>query len=203
MAKSIKNYITPLLLLVFMFASNFLDTNLFDVNSNSFAVWFVLSLLCFAAGYFINKTSGWQFGGKLVFAAIVTATVFGLIVIIFFGEYFNTGKMMTENIILYSLRNIMLGSMGFFGMAIVEIFELKKDKQVLDEKIEVYEKLFPDIKKETELEIREAKLAAQKILNDANAEAKNILLKKERLENELKEFIYTEKELIKKYEELE
>jgi hypothetical protein len=40
-----------------------------------------------------------------------------------------------------------------------------------------------------------------KIINDAEAEAKNITLKKERIESELKEFIQAEKELIKKYED--
>ena len=38
------------------------------------------------------------------------------------------------------------------------------------------------------------------MVNDAEAKAKNIILKKERIENELKEFIQTEKELINRYE---
>ena len=51
--------------------------------------------------------------------------------------------------------------------------------------------------------MREAKIKAQKILNDAEAEAKDITLKKDRIEKELKEFIRTEKEFIKKYEKPE
>ena len=45
------------------------------------------------------------------------------------------------------------------------------------------------------------KSKAEKIVNDAQAAAKNITLKKERIESELKEFIQAEKELIKRYEE--
>ena len=43
---------------------------------------------------------------------------------------------------------------------------------------------------------------SEKIIFDAEANAKNTLLKKERIESELKEFIQAEKELIKRYEEL-
>ena len=59
------------------------------------------------------------------------------------------------------------------------------------------------MKKEAELELKDAKIKAQKILNDAEAEAKEITLKKERIEKDLKEFIRTEKEFIKKYEKPE
>jgi len=37
---------------------------------------------------------------------------------------------------------------------------------------------------------------------EAEAKSKNMILKKERIEKELQEFIQAEKELIKKYEEL-
>jgi hypothetical protein len=50
--------------------------------------------------------------------------------------------------------------------------------------------------------VKEAKIKAQKIINDAEASSKNIILKKERIERELREFILAEKELIKKYESL-
>ena len=43
---------------------------------------------------------------------------------------------------------------------------------------------------------------ARKIVNDAKAEADRIIIKKEILENELREIIQTEKELIKRYEDM-
>ena len=125
-----------------------------------------------------------------------------LFVIIFFNEYFAAAQLLTENIILYSLRNITLGAMGFFGMALQEVLGSERESVVLKEKIKVYEQTMIDANKEAELTLREAKVKAQKLINDAELHAKNTILKKERIEKELKEFIHTERELIKKYEEL-
>jgi cyclopropane fatty-acyl-phospholipid synthase-like methyltransferase len=90
--------------------------------------------------------------------------------------------------------------MAIFGMSVVENLTLQRDLLILQERLKIFEGNFIDSKKEAELEIREAKLKAQKITNDADLYAKNTVLKKERIEKELKEFIQAEKELIKKYE---
>lgn len=200
--KIIVNYGAAALLAVFLFFSNFLNTNLFDFGQLNFAVWFVLSIFSFSCGWFINKILGWQHGGKIVFAIIIGITVFSLFVIIFFSEYFSASQLITENIILYSLRNIMLGAMGFFGMAVQEVLGSERESTLLKEKIKVYEQTMMDAKKEAELTLKEAKIKADKIVNDAELHAKNTVLMKERIERELKEFIQTERELIKKYEEL-
>ena len=200
--KSIYHYLTPTLLLVLIFSSNFINTNLFKFGDNNFAVWFVLSFLCFACGWFINKTLGWRFGGKVVFAIIIATTIISVLMISFFRDYFAANDLLTENLILYSLRNVTLGAMTIFGMSVVENLTLQKDIFLLIEKLKMYEGNFIDPKKEAELEIREAKLKAQKIINDADNYSKNTILKKERIENELKEFIQAEKELIKKYEDI-
>jgi vacuolar-type H+-ATPase subunit H len=200
--KSLHYYLTPGLLGVLMFASNFLNTSLFRFGDNNFAVWFVLSLLCFACGWFINKTLGWRHGGKIVFAMIIAVTILSVLMISFFRDYFSANELLTENLILYSLRDITLGAMAFFGMAVVEILSAQKESMVIKEKLKTYEDLVRDAKKEAELEIKEAKINAQKIINDAEAAAKNTFLKKERIERELKEFIHAEKELIKRYEEI-
>jgi uncharacterized membrane protein YraQ (UPF0718 family) len=178
-----------------------LNTQIFNFAEHNFAVWFVLSILCFACGWYINKTFGWHFGGKVVFATIISATVISIIMISFFKDYFSANQLLTENLILYSLRNITLGAMAFFGMALVEVLSMQKHYAVTNEKMKLYDEMMKDAKKEAELEIREAKINAKKIINDAEAEAKNITLKKERIETELKEFIQAEKELIKKYED--
>ena len=199
--RSLFNYLTPVLLGVLMFSSNFLNTSLFNFGNNNFAVWFVLSVLCFACGWFINKTLGWHYGGKVIFSIIIGATIIGVLVISFFREYFGANELLTENLILYSLRNIVLGSTAFFGMSVVEVFSMQKEFVVIQEKLKIYQEAIKDSKKEAELEIREAKINAQKIINDADIHAKNIAQKKERIEKDLKEFIQTERELIKKYEE--
>ncbi|MBK7499422.1 MAG: hypothetical protein IPI19_10010 [Ignavibacteriales bacterium] len=196
------DYGAAVLLAVFLFFSNFLNTNLFDFGQLNFAVWFVLSIFCFSSGWFINRVLGWQRGGKIVFAIIIAITIVSLFIIIFFNEYFSASQLITENIILYSLRNIMLGAMGFFGMALQEVLGSERESVILKEKIKVYEQTMLDAKREAELTLREAKVASQKLINDAELSAKNTILKKERIEKELKEFIHTERELIKKYEEL-
>jgi hypothetical protein len=200
--KILVNYGAAILLAAFLFISNFLNTNLFDFGQLNFAVWFVLSIFSFSCGWFINRVLGWHHGGKIVFAIIIAVTIVSLFVIIFFNEYFAASELLTENIILYSLRNIMLGAMGFFGMALQEVLGSERESVILKEKIKVYEQTMLDAKKEADLTLREAKVAAQKLINDADLHAKNTILKKERIEKELKEFIHTERELIKKYEEL-
>ncbi|MBK6914431.1 MAG: hypothetical protein IPH11_12570 [Ignavibacteriales bacterium] len=95
----------------------------------------------------------------------------------------------------------MLGSMAFFGMAIEEILTSKRDSDLTNEKIRVYESILQESKKLSDLELKTAQLKAKEIIFEAESQAKNIILRKERIERELKEFIQTEKELIKKYEQ--
>ncbi|HKI78248.1 MAG TPA: ATP synthase F0 subunit B [Ignavibacteriaceae bacterium] len=200
--KKTYRFFTPVLLGVLMFSSNFMNTNLFNYGENNFAVWFILSLFCFACGWFIDRTLNWITGGKVIFATIVAATFISVLVITFFKDYFEFNTMLSENIILYSLRNITLGAMGYFGMAVAEILHLEKDYASVKEKLKMYEEGIQDSKKQAENIIKEAQINAQKILNDAIADAQNIFLKKERIEEELKNFIEVEKELIKKYEDI-
>ena len=202
MKKFIAEYSVPFLLGLLIFASNFLNTSLFNFGDRNFAVWFVLSVLCFSCGWYINKSLGWQLGGKVVFAVIVAVTLISIVIIIFFNEYFGTFELLTENLILFSLRNIILGAMGIFGMSIQEVLSRESEALILREKVKILEETATDSKKESALSLKEASLKAEKIINDAEANAKNTFLKKERIEHELKEFIQTERELIKRYEEL-
>ncbi|MCK7516427.1 MAG: hypothetical protein MZV64_01205 [Ignavibacteriales bacterium] len=61
---------------------------------------------------------------KLFLQLLLQLQLSALFIIIFFNEYFATSELLTENLILYSLRNITLGAMGFFGMAVQEVLEL-------------------------------------------------------------------------------
>lgn len=194
-------YVVPLLLLVLMFSSNFLDPELFKFGNLNFAVWFVLSLFCFACGWYIDKTVGWQVGGKLLFAIGVAGVFISILLITFFNPYFKANALLIENIVLFILRNITLAGMAFFGLTVAEMIFIQKETLVTKEKLNLFETRFSDANKEAELVTRDAKLKADRILFDAESEAKNLILKKERIERELKEFIQAEKELIKKYEE--
>lgn len=199
--RSIISYFVPLVLAILIFASNFLDTALFKFGDLNFAVWFVLSVFCFASGWYIDKSFGWTSGTKIVFAITGVTTVIGVSIVVFFREYFEASNFTVENVVLFSLRNVFLGSMGYFGMSITEVFSLQSEVASGREKLKFIEETIKDARKESDLVIREAQVKAQKVINDAESNAKNTLLRKERIEKELKEFVQIEKELIKKYEE--
>lgn len=196
-------YAAPLLLGVFMFGSNFLNTKLFSFGDLNFAVWFVLSIFSFACGWLIDKTMNWKAGGKVIFAVIVATTITSVLMISFFREYFSSNELVTENLILYSLRNVVLGCMGFFGMAVAEVFVLQKTVVSLNNRIDAYENMVANARKEADLTLKEAQLNAQMIVREAELEARQHLEKKARIEKDLKEFIQVERELIRKYEENE
>ncbi len=200
--QKITNYGAVLLLGILIFASNFLNTSIFIFGDNNFAVWFVLSIMCFACGWFINKTLGWQYGGKVVFSLTVGVCFLSIFIITFFDEYFASNELIFENIVLYSLRNITLGAMAFFGMALQIVLAEEREVVLLREKLKILEEIRYDRNKESELALKEAEIKARKIILDAEIQSKNMIMKKERIEKELKEFIQAEKELIKKYEEL-
>ena len=194
------NFAAILLLGVLIYASNFLNTDLFTFGEKNFAVWFVLSILCFANGWYINRMFGWNRGGKIVFAVIISVTVVSIFMVTFFADYFGANEILTENLILYSLRNITLGTMGIFGMAVHEVINNRRDNEMLSNKVELLEKETNVSKKEAKLIIKEANVEAKKIINDAEAKAKNTMIAKETIEKELKEFLQSERELIKRYE---
>jgi hypothetical protein len=178
--KKYYNYVFPLLLGVLMFASNFMNTELFNFGDNNFAVWFVLSVLCFALGWYINKSIGWKLGGKIVFSLIIAATFISVLIITFFREYFFANELLTESIILYSLRNVTLGAMALFGMAVSEVIMLERSLLVFQEKQKIYEDTLLEARKKAELTVKEAKVEAKRILSDAEIAAKDIILKKNR-----------------------
>jgi len=198
----IYHFFIPILLALLMFGSNFLNTNIFDFGNNAFAVWFVLLLMCFACGWYMDRTLNWNLGGKAIFATIVAATFISLVVVVTFREYFFGNQTVVEDLIMYTLRNITLGSISFFGLAVAEILMLEKNYAIVSEKLKLFETVLHDSGKEAELKIKEAELNAGKIVQEAEMEAKEVLMKKERIQKELKDFIQIEKELIRKYENL-
>jgi len=198
--KKLTSYFAPALIAVLIFISNFLDTEIFKFGENNFAVWFVISVFCFALGWYMNKSYDWHLGGKIIFALAIATSFISIFLVTFFKEYFSASSLVAENIILYTLRDIMLGTMAFFGMAMGEIFSLQKELLEVKSKLNIFEEYIKSAKDEAALTVLEAKVKAEKIINNAEASAKNTLLKKERIEKELKEFIQIERELIKKYE---
>lgn len=198
MSKSIKYYLAPLLIGLLIFISNFLNTELFGAEIVNFAVWFILSLFIFALGWLTNNTLGWIHGGKIVFAVIVALAFISALLVSFFSDYFLTQNLLFENIILYTVRNIFLGSMAFFGMVLAELITIQHE--IVRLKNQDSDKLLAEAAKKSELILKEAALEAEKIIFESNKKASNILEQKNILERKLEEFIEVEKEIIKKYE---
>lgn len=193
-------YATPALLAVIIFASNFLSTDLFKAGYQNFSVWFVLSLFSFACGWLINKTLGYNHGGKVVFAVIVASVFISVVMVSLFSEYFGLSDLLVENMILYILRNITLGAISFLGMALSEVIILQKESGKGKTKEEDAKKVLLLAQREAQIMIEEAKLKADKMIFQAQQSVDDLIERKNQIERRLKEFINTEKELIKKYE---
>ena len=200
MEKKTIYYSTPALLAVIIFASDFLSTEVFKAGYQNFSVWFVLSLFAFACGWLINKTLGYNHGGKVVFSVIVAATFISVLLLTFFSDYFGLSDLLVENMILYVLRNIMLGSMAFFGMALSEVIILQRTGAPAKTKEDDSKKVMANAQKEAQLIVEEAKLKADKMIYQVQQGVNDMVERKNQIERRLKEFIAAEKELIKKYE---
>jgi len=193
-------YATPGLLAVIIFASNFLSTDLFKAGYQNFSVWFVLSVFSFACGWLINKTLGYNHGGKVVFAVIVASVFISILLVSIFSEYFGMSNLLVENMILYVLRNIMLGAIAFFGMALSEVILLQKEGNRGKSKEDDAKKILIAAQREAQLIVEESKLKADKLLYHAQQSVDDMVERKTQIERRLKEFLSAEKELIKKYE---
>ncbi len=183
-----------------MFFSNFLNTNLFKSGFQTFAVWFVLSIFAFSCGWLIDRTLDWVHGGKVLFSAIVATTAISVIFTTFFDNYFGMSDLMYEDIILYTLRNVTLGAIGFFGMAVSQVMILQQEKVEFSDKVKYYEKQTELVKKEADLLLREAKNKSESLLMETKIRNEELKRTQENLEEKLKELIKTEIELLKKYE---
>jgi hypothetical protein len=193
-------YLTPGLLTVIIFSSNFLSTDLFKAGYSNFSVWFVLSLFAFACGWLINKTLGYNHGGKVIFAVIVSAAFISILMVSIFSEYFGLSALLVENLILYLLRNITLGAMAFFGMVQCEAIILQKNVVHTKVKNDDGSRELANAQKEAQVIVEEAKLKAEKLLFSTQQKVDSVLEKKNQIERRLKEFIAAERELIQKYE---
>ena len=193
-------YLTPGLLAVIIFASNFLSTDLFKAGYQNFSVWFVLSVFAFACGWMINKTLGYNHGGKVVFAVIIASAFISVLLVSIFSEYFGLSALLVENMVLYILRNITLGAMAFFGMVVSELIILQKNFIQSKIKPDDGSRELENAQKEAHVIVEDAKLKAEKLLFESQKRVDGMLERKNQIERRLKEFIAAERELIKNYE---
>jgi len=192
-------YGTAGILAVLVLTSNFLNTDLFKAGFQNFSVWFVLSMFSFACGWLINKTLGYNHGGKIVFAVVVASSFVSVLMISFWNDFFGFNYLFIENMILYILRNITLGAMAFFGMALSEVIILQKEI-AKKPKNNDSQKISETGQREVQLIIDEAKFKAEKMIYEAQQRVDELIERKSQIERRLKEFISAERELIKNYE---
>ncbi|MEW6507054.1 MAG: hypothetical protein AB1432_04830 [Bacteroidota bacterium] len=193
-------YATAGLLAVIIFASNFLSTDLFKAGYQNFSVWFVLSIFSFACGWLMNKTLAYNHGGKVIFSVIVASVFISILLVSIFSEYFGLSELIVENMILYVLRNITLGSMALFGMVVCELLILQKESVGSKNKLEEIRRLMANTHHEAKLIIEDARLKSEQMLYETQQTIDDMIERKNLIEIRLKELISTEKELIKKYE---
>lgn len=193
-------YVTPVLAAVLIFASNFLSTDIFNIGFQNFTVWFVLSLFTFACGWLMDQTLGWVKGGKVLFAVIVVSAFFGVVLVMFFREYFGLSDLLSETIILYTLRNITLGTMAFFGMAVSRVLIYERQLEANKSILEDFEDKVPLAEREAEIVLKEAKLKAEELLLKTQKKCNELIEAKSKIDRQLAELIKTEEELLKLYE---
>ncbi len=193
-------YATAGLLAVIIFASNFLSTDLFKAGYQNFSVWFVLSIFSFVCGWLINKTLGYNHGGKVIFAVIVSSAFISVFLVSFFSTYFGLSDLLVENMILYILRTISLGAMSLFGMVVCELLIMQKEGNAAQVKLEEMKSMMANAQREVKVMVEEARVKSERMLYEAQQGADEIINRKNQVEQRLKEFIATEREIIKKYE---
>ena len=199
--KEIKNilFVYPISLTLLLLLSNLLSVNIFVNSDFSFLVWFVLMLVAFFIGWFINSSFKWLLGIKVVFISIISAILLSFIIIFLFRSSFSINNSLIGNIVLFSIRIFILGSFSIFGISISENLKNRLQNDNMDK---ADENIPTNNVENADLLIREAKLKAEKLLFDAEKEYNTIKERKMQIEIQLRELIHTEREVIRNYENI-
>lgn len=199
--KEIKNilFVYPISLTFLLLLSNLLSANIFVNSDFTFLVWFVLMIVAFFIGWFINSSFKWLLGIKVVFISIISAILLSFIIIFLFRSSFSINNSLIGNIVLFSIRIFVLGSISIFGISFSENLKNRQQNDNLDKP----EEYIPTNNIENaDLLIREAKLKAEQILFNAEKEINQIKERKMQIEIQLRELIHTEREVIRNYENI-
>ncbi|MCF8435655.1 MAG: hypothetical protein K9G57_02330 [Ignavibacteriales bacterium] len=163
-------YLLPGLLAVIIFFSDFLSTDLFDAGLANFSVWFILSLFAFVCGWLINKTFGWIWGGRIVFAVTIASAVVTVFLVSYFNGYFGVDDLLSENLVLFLLRNVFLGAIGLFGMSVSEVLALQEQNKLLTQISEGKDDITNELNKKIQVLNKEVNLNTSKLVSDIKEE---------------------------------
>jgi len=189
-------FLYPILLVFVSTISVLLSANVFVNSEYTFAVWFLLMLATFSLGWLMYSGFGWGNGSKIVLGSIAISIVFSLIVVAGFTSYLDTHNSLIGNLVLYTLRTVVLGFSGLFGLLFAE--NTKHRTEVGCGKNDIPEEI--DESQKAEYYIKEAKLQAEKIIFNAEKDVQELNGRKAQIEIQLRELIHTEREVIRKYE---
>jgi hypothetical protein len=190
-------FLFPVFLAFLLVISNLLNANLFVNAEYTFAVWFIFMLAAFVSGWIMNSVFQWNDGIKIISITIAVSIVLSLLFVAIFRHNFDMNNSFMGNLVLYSLRVLVLGLSSLFGFSVSENMKHKtnsENEESIDEIPEV------DMSDKAEYYIKEAKLKAEKILFEAEKDAQKIIERKDKIETQLRELINTEREVIRKYE---
>ncbi len=193
-------FVFPITLSFILIISNLLNANLFVNSDYTFTVWFVLLLASFSVGWLMGKGFKWNEGLKNIYISITFSIVISLILVAIFRNNFSMHSSLLGNLVLYSLRVLVLGSSAIFGLS---VSVNGKGENVVENNSPMDTTQDVDMSQKEEYFIKEAKLKAEKILFEAKKEAQQIKDSKAQMERELRELIHTEREVIRSYEKEE
>ncbi len=197
---NLKNYSGACVLALILFGSLFIGTSIFNAGYEQYSVWLLLAVFSFADGWFINKTIGWNKGGKIIFSVIIAAVLVSLFVVSLFRNYFAIDHLLSEDLFIFAIRIISIGVFGYFGLSVAEIFHLQQAQAECERLKNEFEEAFNRTEKEIELTLKEAKLKSEKMIFDAEKKVNELSIEKNRIQKQLHDLIQIEKELINKFE---
>jgi len=145
----------------------------------------------------MNFSFKWENGIKAISIVTFSSVIISLLLVALLRNSFDLDSSLVDNFIHYSLRIFVLGLFSIFGLSIAEILRLKNVTIVGEDEEDVESS---PRNSESEYVIKEAKLKAEKIIFEAEKEAKNINERKNQIEIQLRELIQTEREVIRNYE---
>ncbi|HOP49378.1 MAG TPA: hypothetical protein PK887_01990 [Ignavibacteriales bacterium] len=168
-----------------------------DIN---FSIFFALAVTNFLLGFILSPQSNLEktikFLTILLFSSVLITIPVGYNYIIFVPQR-EIKIYLTINMVF---KNILLFAFAYSGLIITELKKLKlKNYELTNELDKINSETMQNIKK-AELHLYEAKLQANEMLENAKLELNNLKNGKKHIENEIKEFIKTQWEIIKNFE---
>lgn len=186
----------PITIVLVVQASNFVSFMNKQSDDVNFSIFFVLGLLCFGLGWVASKFLAWKdaltyFLWWLFVCVVITIPV-----------GYNTVSTGIREVrvtltIAMIVKNAMLFGYAIFGASLSIISKLTSELMDYKYQLEQFQLEKTKAVMTGELEVKNAKLRAKEIIEEAHTELHHIQSERERIENDLKEFIRHEWEILK------